>query len=305
MPDKVRTAPNYSEPPRSRYATLTEASSPPSAALKRLSRTSLHDIHSVFDYKFVLTAAEHSLLLLSLGGSRVFKWDSHKSNWSKVDDVKIELPANTIVEAEFVLETRGEGKAQRKVKAVHLIDAMFLCGVNVSQQHFTERHEKLSKFAKAINRTTRFDLATVRAKEFFRLEEMESLLSSKLELRTMKGASIPKHCICCGQHTDGSDVYCVPVGALLIKTVKGPWMMAWSNSQQRKYFYNSDNRKTDWNTPKDSVADFNTCRASELFWSFEEGAVFQSTPPKGRELLLPSDVYGFIKKLGGGGNSDH
>ena len=41
--------------------------------------------------------------------SHVFKWDGQsRSKWTKLDEVKIELPMETIVQAEVVQELRGE-----------------------------------------------------------------------------------------------------------------------------------------------------------------------------------------------------
>ena len=41
--------------------------------------------------------------------SHVFKWDGRlQSKWTKFDDVKVELPMETIVEVEVVQELRGE-----------------------------------------------------------------------------------------------------------------------------------------------------------------------------------------------------
>ena len=40
----------------------------------------------------------------------VYQWDghAHQVRWKRIDGVKIELPRETIIEAEFVTEIRGE-----------------------------------------------------------------------------------------------------------------------------------------------------------------------------------------------------
>ena len=58
---------------------------------------------------------------------------------------------------------------------MHIFDALFLGETDVRQFHFMERLEKARKFVRAINRSTRIDLAQIRVKEPIRLEQIESV----------------------------------------------------------------------------------------------------------------------------------
>jgi len=48
------------------------------------------------------------MCLLSEQRSHVFRYDGRLSKWQKVEEVKVELPKDTILEVEFVQELRGE-----------------------------------------------------------------------------------------------------------------------------------------------------------------------------------------------------
>ena len=103
----------------------------------------------------------------------VFKWNGDpSSNWNKESSLTIELPMDTVLEVEYVQELRGEvssnqlhllncptfppyiievsllydqivkGRGQRRVTCVHVIDAMFLGGLDIRKLHFTERYEE-------------------------------------------------------------------------------------------------------------------------------------------------------------------
>ena len=73
-----------------------------------------------------------------LGRNNVFRWDVSKSRWQKVIE-KIELARDTLVYAELVQELQGEGRSQKRSYALHIIDAMYLGGIDVSQLHLKER----------------------------------------------------------------------------------------------------------------------------------------------------------------------
>ena len=49
---------------------------------------------------------------------------------------------------------------------------------------------------------------------------------------------------------------CVHRTVLLMLYFADPWMMAFSNSQRRKYLFNTQTREAIYHTPKDAVAPF-------------------------------------------------
>lgn len=98
--------------------------------------------------------------------------------WHRVESIS--LPPDTLLYGEIVTEMRGELKAQRKVRAMHCIDALVLNGFNITGIHLVERHNYLKKFALAINKESRNDLLTIRCKPLFKLEEIEDFVRPPL-----------------------------------------------------------------------------------------------------------------------------
>ena len=97
--------------------------------------------------------------------------------WKKLEEVKLELPAETILEAELVMEYQGEGRAQRRMMGIHIIDAICLAGKDISKLHFNDRAQRISKFVRAITKNSRPDLAHIRIKEVFRFEEIDHVFT--------------------------------------------------------------------------------------------------------------------------------
>ncbi|KAG1683248.1 PiggyBac transposable element-derived protein 4 [Nymphon striatum] len=71
--------------------------------------------------------------------TRVMKGDgSNNCKWKKLE-MTLELPKDTVLYAEIVNELQGEGRAQKKVKALHILDALFLGGKDIRHLDFVER----------------------------------------------------------------------------------------------------------------------------------------------------------------------
>jgi hypothetical protein len=69
-----------------------------------------------------------------------------------------------------VTELRGEGKSQRRMTAVHVIDVLFLSGDDMRRLHFMERQKQAALFLKVMNKPSRTDLVRMRMKSVFKLE---------------------------------------------------------------------------------------------------------------------------------------
>lgn len=292
IPDEVRTAPDRTESAQARFTKLTNMSdadfwSPPSKlTLDNLEKT----IRSVFDYRCQVGGSEQRFLLLSLGRTSIYRWDPRTSNkWvklTKLNEFQTELPRDTLVEGEIVQELRGEGKGQLKVNSLHILDAMFLSGEDITNLHFNDRIERLKKFVKAITRPSRSDLAPVRIKDIYRFEEITQMFE-RLSMRRVKGSSQPKLCYCLQQGVcDDQPRYLIPTGVYFIKTVKDPWMMGQSKKTGMKYFYHTLTREAVHRVPVDSIASFQSSQKSRLLWSWDSSV-----------KLLPEQMHFDSKKL--------
>jgi hypothetical protein len=69
-----------------------------------------------------------------------------------------------------VTELRGEGKSQRRVTAVHVIDVLYLGGEDLRRLHFMERQKQAALFLRVVNKASRSDLVRMRMKAVFKLE---------------------------------------------------------------------------------------------------------------------------------------
>ena len=71
---------------------------------------------------------------------------------------------------QVVTELRGEGKSQRRVTAVHVIDVLYLGGEDLRRLHFMERQKQAALFLRVVNKSSRSDLVRMRMKAVFKLE---------------------------------------------------------------------------------------------------------------------------------------
>ncbi|KAG7162210.1 Cap-specific mRNA (nucleoside-2'-O-)-methyltransferase 1-like [Homarus americanus] len=230
LPDRTRTAPQRTEA-KVKFIELIEGENYEymSRAPEDLTIANLQEkVHSSYDFRCVLLASTRDgrkdrAFYLGLGGRNVFRWEGRGvSSWMRLD-TKLELPPDTLVYAEIVTEHRGEHKAQRKLNTLHLIDGLILNGKDIRNLHIVERHIYLKKFATALNKTGRPDLAPIRCKQLFKLETIEEYLAPpRLHHRLMKGGQIPKRVFVEVEgDTDRDTFYTVPTALLLLKATKG------------------------------------------------------------------------------------
>ena len=181
---------------------------------------------SVYDWKACVVGASKDApsersFILGLGRTKVYMYDQSSNFWKRMDDlVKFELSPNTLLYGEIVTEFRGEGKSQRKVRNVHIIDGWCLGGEDISNKHFMERQEHLRLFLHAMNKNSRNDFVKLRLKEVFKLEDLPALYNY-CSPKILKGRSQPCLVLDLGNvEGDGVARYFQPTGVMFIKTVK-------------------------------------------------------------------------------------
>jgi hypothetical protein len=79
-----------------------------------------------------------------------------------------------------VVEYRGEDKGQRNSKAIHIIDAFFINGVNMiisneKTKSLMERRQSLQIFEMCINKKTKSNLDFIRVKDIIRMEQISNI----------------------------------------------------------------------------------------------------------------------------------
>lgn len=249
-------------------------------------------LRSPYDYRCLLLAStkegrKDRAFYLGLGSCNVFRWEGRaNSSWMRVD-TKLELPADTLVYGELVAEHRGEHKAQRKLTTFHIIDGLVLNGKDIRHLHIVERYALLTKFAAALNKMSRPDLAPIRCKHLYKLEELEHVLTGpRLHHRLMKGGAVPKRVYTeVEADSDRETFYTVPTALMLLKTTNEPWMMAYSKSQKRKYWFNTHTRESTFDCRKDVIAPFKMSYNAGLVWWWEVGVqVLEKDQPSQNKL---------------------
>ncbi|XP_043916302.1 cap-specific mRNA (nucleoside-2'-O-)-methyltransferase 1 [Protopterus annectens] len=291
IPDQARVAPSSSDP-KSKFFELIQNTDIDAFNYKPtlLTVKNLEKIRQVFDYRCMVSGGEQ-VFLLSLGRSHIYKWDGHPPiRWTKLENLKTELPRDTLLSVEIVQELKGEGKAQRKIFAVHVLDALVLNGTDVREQHFNQRIQMAEKFVKAVFKSSRPDMNPIRVKEVYRLEDIEKIFL-RLEMKITKSSSgMPRL-----SYTGRDDRHFLPAGLYIIKTINEPWTMAYSKGTKRKFFFNKTTTESTYTLPASSVANFQVCHYERLFWAWKEGVrVHESQTKQDPDLLSRDCVLSFI-----------
>ena len=309
IPDETRRKPMMEKPPDAANRMLQQHSKivySPDIVLRGGFDKLNERIKSVYDWRAVVlgapqeTAATERSVILGMGRSKVYILDQGSNFWRRLEDmVRFELSPDTLLYGEIVTEFRGEGKSQRKVKAVHIIDGYRLGGEDISSKYFMERHELIKLFLHTMNKNSRNDYVKLRLKSVYKLEDLGPLYRS-CSLKMLKGSSCAPRLVheLPEMESDGLPRYFQPSGVMLLKTVREPFMMAVSKSQQRKYWYNALTRESKFEMPVESVAQFPDSHGSRLVWQWEQGGgVTPHLPPPPQGSLSRREVDMFVDKI--------
>uniref|UniRef100_A0AAQ5ZI00 Cap-specific mRNA (nucleoside-2'-O-)-methyltransferase 1 n=1 Tax=Amphiprion ocellaris TaxID=80972 RepID=A0AAQ5ZI00_AMPOC len=258
VPDKARVTPASSDP-KSKFYELIKTSDVESfqCKLTALNSSTLDKLRHILDHRCIVGGGEQ-IFLLALGKSQIYTWDGKMPvRWRKMENFKLELPRDTLLSVEIVQELKGEGKAQRRINAVHVMDALILNGTDVRDQHFNQRIQMAEKFVKAVAKPSRPDMNPIR-----------------LEMKVTKSSGgVPRL-----SYTGRDDRHFLPTGLYIIKTVNEPWTMAYICAVL-------------------SVCFFFTLAAVtiRLFWAWVDGVIVHDSQTRvDPEKLSKEDVLTFI-----------
>jgi len=269
----------------------------------------------VYDWKFVLLGSSiNEAGAVSMGGhgdrgffygmgrSKVYRL-TPRGSWERTEDtLRFEMPAGTLVYGEVVREMRGEARSMRRVTAFHIIDALYLGGEDLREMDIKTRNELAVNFCKAMNKPTVPDYVTIRAKELFGLEHLPEVLNH-LKPRMLKGAGGKFRLtqdVGAGHDVASSAAhakYFTPTGVLMQRVVKEPYLIAFSKSQKKKYWFNTRDRQSAFECPKGALVDFKTSFLKRLEWNWEEGVQLvpdQEIRPN-PEKLQAKDFLDFVR----------
>ncbi|KAJ8045693.1 Cap-specific mRNA (nucleoside-2'-O-)-methyltransferase 1 [Holothuria leucospilota] len=297
IPEKTRSAPKVPDP-QVKFKELCKLQDGNTGLVNSkvvdLTKQNLPDrIESIYDYRCMVASGE-KMFLLAAGGSHVFCWSSGiYCKWKKLDRCHINLPADTLCEVEILEELRGEGAGQRKISAVHIMDAMVLGGEDVRNLHFTERMQKAALFVKALQKPTRQDLSPLRAKEVFRMEELDKVFD-RFQIKQVKGSGQRRRLCYC---MEKEQRHFIPSGLYLRKTTKDPWTMRMSRSRHMKYFFNQTKNESTFSCPPEAIASFEASLGKCFKWVWDEGVQIHSSQTNhDPNKISRFDIMDFIQR---------
>ena len=230
---------------------------------------------------------------LGSGRTNVYYWDgSASSKWIKLE-AKFELSPKTLVYGEYVQELKGEGKAQRRIAAFHMIDPLFIGGMDVRHKCFEERISLANKFAKAVNKSSQTEFAAVRMKRVYDLVNIHHIFSNMDMKECKSGAQKIRLCY----ELNSDDRFIIPFGLLIINTVKQPWIVKWSRSQNKLYYFNLKSGKSGFDFPEDGLANFRFTFSNRLLWRWDTEQYLMSEPIDSNSKLNRHLIEKHINKI--------
>ncbi|KAI8784467.1 cap-specific mRNA (nucleoside-2-O-)-methyltransferase 1 [Biomphalaria glabrata] len=291
IPDQLRTPPGRPDPKATIRELLKGSDSIFENNTEILTHSKLSSITSLYNYSCLVRGEGASYYLLGCGRSNCYKWEGRGAmNWHRAE--RLELPSKTLLEVQSFTELKGEGKGQKKITTNHVLDAFFLCGVDVREMSFEKRQEKLKKFIKGLMKPTRSDLQQLVTMTIFPLHKFEQIFE-RLSMKLVKGVSNPRLCY----RTD-SGSYFHPTGLDIIRTVKEPWTKCISKSTGNFYWFNTKTRQSVYECPAEARATASDCKKTLLHWRWEPGVkVHPDQDQENPELISKSHFIEHLNKL--------
>ncbi|KZC07705.1 PREDICTED: cap-specific mRNA (nucleoside-2'-O-)-methyltransferase 1 [Dufourea novaeangliae] len=190
---------------------------------------------------------------LGMGRSKIYRYV--KGSWAKVDDIKIELPPDTLLYGETVYEMTRENKYQRKLQALHIIDAFFLGTEDISRKSLKDRHELAKKFCEALWKPDGSNYDRIRTKDLFPLlpKPLEKLCVKERLMKNNQPALVYEFTKTYLDSINDKS-YFIPNSVLFLKSIASPWTRNFSRTHSRLYYYNNDTRASLFESQKPDKA---------------------------------------------------
>ncbi|KAK1130818.1 hypothetical protein K0M31_018927 [Melipona bicolor] len=274
LPDESRTIPRHMKP-RDLLNTLVEDTSFLTMSPTQLDISNIGDkLSCPYDW-FCMPCGtpkpdeekNNATFYMGMGRGNVYRYV--RNTWQHIDDIKIELPPNTLVYAEVVYEMVKEFKHQQKVLALHIIDALYLGGEDVRGKYITDRYESTKIFCEALCKPAGNNYARIRAMELFPVGNniRGKLRITQRRMKNNKTASVyelPKTPL--DAHDD--KLYFIPRSVMFLRSTIDPWNRHLSRTHCLPYVYNYKTKQTlfEYERPRDAEATFIESFKSRLIW---------------------------------------
>lgn len=144
LPDRSRVTPRYAKP-EDKIRKILNSTKLLGHEAQKLTKENIKDtiLNQPYDWFYMPCSSgrytdknKTATFYLGLGRTKVYRYV--KGEWDTISD-KIELPADTLVYAEFVNEFQWVGRAFCRTYALHILDAYTLGGEDVSSKYISQR----------------------------------------------------------------------------------------------------------------------------------------------------------------------
>lgn len=290
LPDAVRTQAERLNPDDTLSAILARMKRPPpdshnlftfkynvlSKPPEYLERSSqLKDyFKNVYDWHLMfLSSGKNSQdlrIFIGCGGKQVFQLEPN--GWKTVVDLHVILPAKTLIYGEVVKEYRGQGNTQLYSKSLHIIDALMLGGIDISDYPLTERINQCNLFCTAISKPFDSQALPIRCKRLYNMEQIDSAMCN-LEYRAMK--RIKKAVTIDTPDRNRNGMFHIVGSVLFLKQIKEPWIAQISKSSGHKYYFSVDRdgkRHSLYHIPPEARMDMINSFTRRVHWPWEAAA---------------------------------
>jgi hypothetical protein len=184
-----------------------------------------------------------------------------------------------VLEIELLSEYTGEGPGQREWNVVYIVDVIAIHDKIYADKPLKERLLLAEKLCKVLNKPCRKNYLTLKVKNYYRIEEMQTQFQ-ELRLRRCKSKGNTP-CI------DVSETsFIAPVGVIFSKIIQDPWQLHISK-MNKLYFFNTSNRESTFETPKKSVASYLSVISTRHIWMWSP---FMSEDICGISNLTRTDI---------------
>lgn len=244
---------------------------------------------NVFTWHFVFLSSSNNKrdvrFLLGHGGKEVYQLEG--TRWQSAVDLNLTLPAKTLIYAEIVKELNDKVKMHNK--AVHVIDAAMLGGVDISCLPLSQRLHECSLFCTALAKPFENPPLTLRCKRLHNMENFADAMNN-LEIRNTKFSKNAVTYTVPNRNKD-CEIFHIVGSILFIKETVDSWQAKMSRSAGVKYWY-SKGKNSEFNIPPEAAQDMFSCFTSRITWMWDSAErIFQNLTHNG---LTRSEVENYV-----------
>jgi len=229
---------------------------------------------------------------LNLGDNCIyFKEDlTDNSKLQKCDNLKFELPSETILYGEQVEERKGEGKAQLKIVTLHIIDVILIGGQNFQDRLFSERNRIAQKMVKAIFKPSQGSNFQLRVKKLYDLIDLEAMFNQDFDMKEMKSGAQRERLAHIVEKTSSErkdeERFVIPSGLVIINEISSPWVRETSKSEKKFYYFNTKTSASVYECPPQAILNLASIFKSSIFWKWSNDQNLMKANQRSQEYRL-------------------